>query len=502
MSHKHAKAKQPVQAHEQKRQDPDSGSEEFEIDLSLPLSDLLRKLERERPKAPPGLPGFDTPPISKAFDAATMPDHPIQTKPPPDNIAEDPYRVNDPWGVKDSNPVIDRGEIWQVIDDPKRREAGIKEWEQAQQSDPSAKAEDLYPEAPDFLAMPRPEYHDRKIEELFKHRDARRYELIKDEDIYDAIKAGPAVVEQLRDWERRWILDKEGVPPKRPITASDLDTLYSNYVNLLGPPGHKFPGCIRCEKSSAKKLFAYYTHKKKTREGGESDEAWHFRDNHEAKPVDRARKKFLKALVGFHAQEKKAKEQALIVAKNISRAETGKKPIPLNETRVEKFVREIDEGIRTLPSDDPASDEGETEEQANLRVAAELQASKETMARIRAEEDVQRLRTAWQRYRNREAFLKLQGQSAVDALEKPFSVFSNYYPCGLPYNGKLVYDKKDIAAGDWERFKENRAAFEEEEDKKLEEGTAGKEQWDRYITGVLEEFKPPRSILTEEPKPT
>ncbi|KAI4271262.1 MAG: hypothetical protein L6R35_006552 [Caloplaca aegaea] len=488
----------------QRFEENDSGDEENKAWLSIPMSELFgqnfksqddRRTERSQEPS-----GFDISPHSQGFDPAAKPDHLIEMKAPPDDIANDPYGINDPWNVKDSNPVIDRGEIWQIIDDPKRRQAGCQEWEQAQQADLSAKAEDLYPEAPDFLTIPRDEYHKRKVDELFKHRDARRFEIIKDVDIYNAIRAGPAVTEQLRDWERRWILDKEGVPPKRRITSEDLDILYANYIKLLGAPGHKFPGCVKCEKAASLGKFYYHTIKKKTREGGETNEAWHFRDNHEAKPAERACKKFLKTLVGFELQRQKAAENALTAAEVVKRDEAGKKAIPLNETRVERFSREIEEGSRTLPAIQDASN-SETEEDAAARFAREVQASQESMARIRAEEDIHRRRMAWQRYRTQEQFLKAQGQSAADALERPYSLFATYYPCGLPYNGKLVYNKAHIKPEDWERFKENRAVFEEEEGKTLPEGLE-KRQWDEYIEGILKEYMPPRGVLTEEAKAT
>ncbi|KAI4112492.1 MAG: hypothetical protein LQ345_006366 [Seirophora villosa] len=488
----------------QNLRDNDSSDEENRDWLSVPMSELFSEhfqaRNERKPERVPGPSGFDTPPDSNIFNSTAMPDHPIEIKAPPHNINNDPYGINDPWNVKDLNPVIDRGEIWQMIDDPQRREAGCREWEQAQQLDLSAKAEELYPEAPDFLDMPRGEYHRRKVDELFKHRDARRFEIIKVDDIYNAIRAGPAVIKQLRDWERRWILDKEGVPPKRPITSEDLDVLYANYVNLLGAPGHKFPGCVKCEKAAPLGKFYYHTIKKMTREGGESDEAWHFRDNREAKFAEHACKRFLKTLVGFEVQKKKAAENALTVAENTKREEAGKKPIPLNETRVERLSREIEEGTRTLPPTEAAS-HSETEDEAAIRFAKEVQASQERMGRIRAEEDIKRTQMAWQGYQRQEQFLKSQGQSAADALERPYSLFATYYPCGLPYKGELVYNKADIKPEDWERFKENRAAFEEEEGKTLPEGVQ-KRQWDEYIEGILKEYKPPRSMVTEEAKAT
>lgn len=507
-------ASTPVPAREQKleektREDPDSDQEKEKGWLSMTMSELSnkhfkeereRKLKAELESAKnPSV--FDTPPSSEAkdLDYATMPDHPIKMKAPPNNIADDPYGVNNPWIRKDSQPVIDRGEIWYLVDNVKRREAGRQAWEKAKQVDPSAKAENLYPEAPDFLAMPRSEYWEGKADELFKHRDARRFELIKDQDILDAIQAGPERVDQLRDLEHRWVLDQEGVPPKRPIITEDLDILYDDYVKLLGAPGHKFPGCRLCENAYSYGKFGWQTIKKKTREGGEHEEAWHFRDNHESKPAERACKKFLRALVGFELQKKKAAIHAPLIAENLAREQAGKKAIPLNESRVDKFIREIEEDARAAPSTGPDS-EPESEEEAAVRIAKELKASQEHMTRIRAEEDVERLKAAWQRYATQERFLKLQGQSAADALELPNALFSTYFPSGLPYNGKLVYNKADIKAEDWERFKNDRAEFEKEEGKKLQ--GMEKQQWYGYIGRILEEFKPPRSLLTEEPKAT
>ncbi len=492
----------------EQRQEPDLPTSEEEKEwLSRPRSKLFRRhseIEEEREavrklERAKVLSDFDTP-LSNDISSVISPDHPIKMKAPPDNIADDPYEVKDPWSIKETTPVIDRGEIWHLADDPIRREVGRKEWEQAHQFDPNAKAEDLYPEAPDILAMPRPEYHKRKAEEYFKHRNARRFAIIKDEDYDYAIKAGPEVVEQMRDLERRYILDKEGVPPKRPITTEDLDVLYANYVRLLGAPAHKFPGCVLCEKAARLGKFYYYTIKLKTRAGGESDEAWHFRDNHEAKPAERAGKKFLEALVGFESQKKKEAIQAPIIAENKERVKAGKEPIPLNETRMEKIMREIKEGHpdARVPEPDP---EPETKAESAALRAKELQASEALMLQFRAKEEAQRLKAGWERYRTAERFLKIQGQSVSDALERPDTLFSTYYPSGLPYNGHLVYQKEAVKAEDWERFEKDRVAFEEEEGKKLPEGVE-KEQWERFIDGVLEEHKPAQSLFTEETEAT
>ncbi|KAL8722485.1 MAG: hypothetical protein Q9225_001049 [Loekoesia sp. 1 TL-2023] len=434
------------------------------------------------------------------YDQSSASDHARSSDAPPDNIIDDPYGVHDPYGVRETQPVVDRGELWYVIDDSNRREVGRREWEEAQQIEPSAKAEDLYPEEPDQFAMSYSEWSRRRVDELLKHREARRCGLIKDEDIYDAIRAGSTVTEQLRDRERRWILDKEGIPSRRPITIEDLDTLFENYVKLLGAPGHQVPGCTKCETASAQGKLYSYTIVKRTREGGKSDEQWHYRSKKEANEVERACNKFLRALVGFARQEKNAKEKAPIVAENFEREKAGKKPIPLNETCVEKWVREIEEGTRRAPAAESDS-KSESKEEAAKRWEKEFKASQEVMDRMRTEEDEQRTKIAWQRYKSQERLLQMRGASAVENLERPYSKFSDYYPVGLPYKGKLVHDKADIAPEDWDRFKESRCIFEEEEGTTLPAGLE-KEQWDKYIDSVLEEYKPPRGILTSKPKGT
>ncbi|KAL8996171.1 MAG: hypothetical protein Q9188_006623 [Gyalolechia gomerana] len=419
-------------------------------------------------------------------------------EPPPDNVADDPFGVTDPYGVKETQPAVDRGEIWYIIDNPKRREDGRREWDEAQHLDPSTEAKDLWPEPPDQFAMSHSEWSQRRVDELLKRREARRCGLIKDVDIYDAIRAGPEFIEQLCDRERRSILDREGIPPKRPVRLEDIDTLYENYVKLLGAPGHKVPGCIKCEKASAQGKLYSYTTIRRTREGGKSDEQWHYPSKKEANPAERACDKFLMTLVGFARQEKKAKENLPIIAENTEREKSGKKPIPLNETRVEKWVREIEEGTRAVPSGETDS-ESETEEEAAKRWDQEVQASQEIMKRIRTDEDEQRTKMAWQRYKSQGRILQMRAVSAAENLERPYSEFSSYYPAGLPYKGKLVHDRSEIAPEDWKRFKDNRAAFEEEEGRTLPEGTE-KEKWDKYIESLLEDYKPSRGILTSEPK--
>lgn len=432
------------------------------------------------------------------FDASLPSSAVIGPETPPDNIADDPFGVTDPYGVKETRPVVDRGEIWYINDHPQRRKNGREEWEEAQNVEPSAEAEDLWSELPDQIALSYSEWSQRRVDELLKHQEARRCGLIRDEDIYDAYLAGPALVEQLRDRERRSILDREGTPPRRPIRQEDIDTLYEGYVELLGAPGHKVPGCTKCETASAQGQFYSYTTIKRTREGGKSNEQWHYPNRKEANTAERACDKFLRALVGFARQEKKAKENLPIIAENALREKAGKKPIPLNETRVEKLVREIEEGTRTFPSTEP-NPEPETEEEAARRWNEQVQASQEIMNRVKAEEDEQRTKIAWQRYKSRERFLQMRTSSFAENLERPSSKFSNHFPVGLPYKGKLIYDKSEITPEDWNRLKENRAAFEEVEGKTLPEGP-GKEKWDKYIGSILEEYKPPRSILTAEPK--
>ncbi|KAL8934858.1 MAG: hypothetical protein Q9211_005012 [Gyalolechia sp. 1 TL-2023] len=423
---------------------------------------------------------------------------PTGFEPPPDNIADDPFGVTDPYGIKETQPVVDRGEIWYIIDDPKRREDGRREWDEAQHVDPSTKAEALWPEPPDQFAISYSEWSRRRVDELSKHREARRCGLIRDMDICDAILAGPQFVEQLRDRERRSILDKEGIPPKRPIRLEDIDTLYENYVKLLGAPGHKVPGCSKCENARAQGKLYSYTTIKRTREGGTLDEQWHYPSRKEANPAERACDKFLRTLVGFARQENKAKGNLPIIAENARREKAGKKPIPLNETRVEKWVREIEEGTRAAPSTETDS-ESETEDEAAKRWDKEFQASQEIMKRTRADEDEQRTNMAWQRYKSHERFLQMRGVSAAGDLERPYSRLSNYYPAGLPYQGRLVHDRSEMAPNDWNRFQENRAAFEEDEGRTLPEGPE-KEKWDKHIESVLEHYKPPRGILTSEPK--
>ena len=437
------------------------------------------------------------------FDDSSNSTPPTCSVSPPKNLADDPFGVTDPYGVKESHPVVDRGELWYIIDDPNRREAGRREWREAQQTDPTARAEELYPEAPDQFAVSYSEWSRRRIDELLKHREARHCGLLKDKDIYDAIRAGPAVIEQLRDRERRYILDREGIPPKRPIVTEDLDILYDSYVKLLGAPGHRVPGCDKCKKASGQSKLYSYTLIKMTREGGKWDEQWHYPSKKEANGVERACNTFLRVLVGFAKQEKQAIENASTIAQNIERGKVGKDPIPLNETRVEKLVREIEEGTRPSPPIEDDDSESETEDSAAQTWEKDLRASQEAVQRTRLADEKQRTKIAWQRYRSETLFLQQHGgaSSASSNLEeRPFSHFSDFHPVGLAYKGKLIHDKTELAAEDWERLKENPAAFEQEQGRSLPAEGEEREKWDRYIDGVLEEYKPPSAILTRESK--
>lgn len=238
-------------------------------------------------------------------------------------------------------------------------EADKNEWDDAHELDPSVKAEDLYSDTDE------PSDRQAKRMKIFHREQGFDLLRIEDEEIYDAWKSGPEAVDMLRNRERRGILTVYGKPTKRPITEEDLETLYGKYEKLFAAPWHRTGECTECEDKSDGQ-FAPYTIFKKARWGdNESKETWHFTDPDSFLPIKRAYVKYKKACRGLDKQKQQIKDHEPIIAENKEREKQGKKPIPLNETKVDRFVRELDEGTRIPPRDEESKERAEKQKKGD-----------------------------------------------------------------------------------------------------------------------------------------
>ncbi|KAL8724389.1 MAG: hypothetical protein Q9181_006848 [Wetmoreana brouardii] len=341
-------------------------------------------------------------------------------------------------------------------------EADSKEWEDAHKSDPSAKAEDIYSDTDELSDSQSEQEKFRKRREGF---DQLRFE---DQEIYDAWERGPESVERLRSRERRGILTVYGKQPKRAITEEDLEVLYGHYEKLFTAPGHKLGGCEKCEDNSDG-IYPDYTIFKKLRYGPISDEKWHFPSTDSFVHIRRAYHKYKKVCKGLEKQKRQAKDHDPIIAENRERENQGKKLIPPNETKVERFVRELDEGTRIAPT---AEEKKERAEKEDRRI-------QETTERRRAEQERKRIKTQEAQLQRRidDYFTKGLGMLYCMFMKG----VTSYYPIGLAYNGKLVFEREDIAREDVNRLEADRTAFEQKMGRTLPEGSEDKAKWDAWI---------------------
>lgn len=95
--------------------------------------------------------------------------------------------------------------------------------------------------------------------------------------------------------------------------------------------------------------------------------------------------------------------------------------------------------------------------------------------------------------------MKKEKELLLDRIDRYFSpnqlnncwqmhrMLTRFYPIGLAYNGKLVFDYKDIKKEDADRLPNNRIAFEKEMGKTLPEGSEEKENWDAWMRRCVED---------------
>ena len=153
----------------------------------------------------------------------------------------------------------------------------------------------------------------------------------------------------MRSREQRDILAIYGKPPKRPISAEDFQDLYSKYEKLFVNPRHPTGQCTKCE-DRTENTWAFCTIFKQERWGEDnSTDTWHFPTKAPLQPIKSADIRYEKVCKGFDKQIEQAKERESTIAENEEREKEGKKPIPLTELRVDRFVRELEEdsGVAT-----------------------------------------------------------------------------------------------------------------------------------------------------------
>ncbi|KAI4195823.1 MAG: hypothetical protein LQ350_006969 [Teloschistes chrysophthalmus] len=264
------------------------------------------------------------------------------------------------------------------------KDADEKEWEDAHQLDPTVDAANLFEDSdePSSGEAAEAKYRERK--------EAGGRLLIDDREIYEAWEEGPHAVKVLIDREHHAILTVYGKPAKRTITEDDLAVLYAQYEKHFTEPGHQVGECNACEDKGDGK-YASFTVIKKSRLGLGNDHPqpphtlWHFPSNSSFPVIKKAYRKYQKAHVGFAKQKE---HEPLIAAENEKREAQGKKPISLHESRVERIIRELDEGTCEAPYIPSKKIAEEAAERA--REAKELEASltRNSHARQTREEEI------------------------------------------------------------------------------------------------------------------
>ncbi|KAI4240912.1 MAG: hypothetical protein LQ352_007537 [Teloschistes flavicans] len=243
-------------------------------------------------------------------------------RPPPGNLFGFIGKISDSWAGR-------------------AKDADEKEWADAHHNDPTVDAEHLYEDSDEPTSR---EDAEAKIQE---RKQAGGRLLIDDREIYEAWEDGEDAVKVLIDREHRAILTVYGKPAKRTITEDDLAILYTQYEKHFTEPGHQVGECKDCEDKADGK-YALFSVAKKPRldlDNHQPDPLWHYPSESPFPDIKKAYGKYKKAYNGFGKQ----KEKEPIIAENEKREAQGKKTISLHESRVERIIRELDEGIRVAP---------------------------------------------------------------------------------------------------------------------------------------------------------
>ncbi|KAL8867393.1 MAG: hypothetical protein Q9174_005694 [Haloplaca sp. 1 TL-2023] len=339
-------------------------------------------------------------------------------------------------------------------------------WEDVHKVDASAQAEHLYSDSDD-------EQLDSKAarEKYIREQNSLALLAIEDEAIYDAWKSGSEAVDRLRSREQRGILAVYGKPPKRPITQEDCEALYSKYEQLFNSPGHLTSQCTNCYDWTGGDTWAFCTVFKQERWGEDkSTVTWHFSSKASVQPIKSAYIRYEKACKGLDRQIQQAKDREPIIAENKEREKKGNKPIPLDELRVDRFVRELEE--------DP--DIATTYEAAKQRKAEKEEHFSEEQQRKEREHQEQEKQRELEELRERnERFLDMYLSSSTFLSSRSLTCF---YPFGLPYKGKLVHNIDVFSKEDRRRLLHgDRDAFVEEMGKTLPKESQEKKKWDAWV---------------------
>ncbi|KAL8684696.1 MAG: hypothetical protein Q9218_008182 [Villophora microphyllina] len=214
-------------------------------------------------------------------------------------------------------------------EDGRALDADQKEWEEAHKTDATANAENLYDDDSDE-PTDEDDREDKEEERIW----ALRRLLVDDKEVCRAYAEEPATFQKLIDREHRAILTVYGKPAKRTITVDDLEILYSKYEDFFADPGHRIGGCEQCKDKSDGKYASHCTIKKSRLDDQQPQELWHFPSEELNPGIERSFKKYKQVFNGFGKQ----KEKESIIAENKERETQGKKPIPLNESRLERIT--------------------------------------------------------------------------------------------------------------------------------------------------------------------
>ncbi|KAL8712352.1 MAG: hypothetical protein Q9220_003503 [cf. Caloplaca sp. 1 TL-2023] len=322
---------------------------------------------------------------------------------------------------------------------------------------------------------------------------------IWDWEIYAAWQEGPEAIEALRERERRGESArkgrKEGPKTSNPTTGTDLDNLYTDYAAHFTAPAHPFGECKDCKDPLLSRPEPRSLIKGKTNgELSEESEKWHFPST---EPLERAAHAFIKYQRAFkkYTKQQEANDiQILLSTENEERKKQGKPPIPPNETILNCWIRELDEGTHIVPKPSPDKSSESHTEQPPVTEPPKM--------------TTQRIRHLYTLHRAHESKLKSQHASPAQLLHRAAHLpppnpkcfifasdsssptpaapkITDFYPHGLAYKGDLVTQLSEIEEGDWERFVGDRVTFEEEMGRTLTAGGDDRENWDKWMEGVL-----------------
>ncbi|KAL8945654.1 MAG: hypothetical protein Q9222_007838 [Ikaeria aurantiellina] len=364
-----------------------------------------------------------------------------------------------------------------------RKAAGKKGYELFDGPKHPAKPEDSLPDSDLTLGQIRQRYLDN-----LTGKSDRKNSRIWDWEIYAAWQEGPEAITALRERERRGASAKKarkgGSKISNPTTAADLDELHSKYEDHFTAPAHPYGNCKECKDPLLSKPEPRILIKASTTgELSAQSEKWHFPFPTALEAAVHAFLKYKRALKKYTKQQEAKNIQSRLPPLNEKRQKEGKPPIPPHESKLDCWIRELDEGTRTVPQPSPGKNPEPHIEHSQPDTNT-----------------TQHIRNLYTHHHTHSNHLKSHNQSPAQILYRAAHsppqdpdrfIFSSsdpptaeakitdFYPYGLAYNGRLVTDLKEIKEEDWDRFMGDRVTFEEEMGRTLQ----GRERgvWDKWM---------------------